>query len=70
MGTHQVNKIDRETRAEFVRHLLSDIRALEIMLEKVLVETGITSKTSNLMDAITTNEFKQLLFSNKGFHYN
>ncbi|NJB72202.1 CBS domain-containing protein [Saonia flava] len=41
MGTHQVNKIDRETRAEFVRHLLSDVRALEIMLEKGLIESGI-----------------------------
>ncbi len=41
MGSHKVNKIDTARRAGFVRHLLSDIQALEIMLEKNLVESDI-----------------------------
>ncbi|MBL6449356.1 CBS domain-containing protein [Fulvivirga sp. 29W222] len=42
MGDHLATKADsREIRAKFIRHLLSDIRALEIMLEKDSFEKGI-----------------------------
>ena len=41
MGTHHVNQIDKESRAGFVRHLLSDISALEIMLKKGMIESDI-----------------------------
>ena len=41
MGTHQVDKIDKDSRARFVIHLLNDIRALEIMLKKGMIENDI-----------------------------
>jgi hypothetical protein len=42
MGTHSVDKIDKDSRAKFVRHLLSDVQALEIMLERGMVENDVT----------------------------
>lgn len=43
MGEHQVSTtVSHEERSAFIRHLLDDIRALEIMLEKGLIESGIT----------------------------
>ncbi len=43
MGEQKVSRIANDSnRAEFVRHLLHDVRALEIMLEKKLFESGIT----------------------------
>jgi len=41
MGIHQVDKIDKASRAEFIVHLLSDITALEIMLKKGMIENDI-----------------------------
>ena len=43
MGEHKVKKItDKKARAEFIRHLLIDVDALEYMLEKDLIEGDIT----------------------------
>lgn len=43
MGVHNVRKIkDIATRSAFISHLLSDIKALEIMLESGLIEDDIT----------------------------
>lgn len=39
MGNQAVTKIDKDSRAKFIKHLLGDIRALEIMLDKNLVES-------------------------------
>ncbi len=43
MGEHNVhNHIDQKKRAEFINHLLDDIKALEIMLKQGLIEDDIT----------------------------
>lgn len=43
MGEHQVStSISHDERSAFIRHLLDDIRALEIMLEKGMIEDDIT----------------------------
>ncbi len=41
MGRNQVNKIDEISRARFVKHLLDDIRALELLLKKGMIENDI-----------------------------
>ncbi len=42
MGEHNVHSsIDQRNRAEFIKHLLDDIKALEIMLEQNLIEDDI-----------------------------
>ena len=41
MGVLDVKKIDGKSRAKFIRHLLDDIKALELMLEKGLIEDDI-----------------------------
>ncbi|NNE78540.1 MAG: CBS domain-containing protein, partial [Pricia sp.] len=41
MGMFQVDKIDKDSRADFVRHLMGDISALEIMLKKGMIENDI-----------------------------
>ncbi|MCP4978811.1 MAG: CBS domain-containing protein [Maribacter sp.] len=41
MGVLDVKKIDGKSRAKFIRYLLDDIKALEIMLEKGLIEDDI-----------------------------
>ncbi len=42
MGEHQVNiNINNEARANFIRHLLDDIKALEFLLEHKLIESDI-----------------------------
>ena len=41
MGTHEVKRIHGKSRAKFIRHLLDDIKALEIMLERGLIEDNI-----------------------------
>ncbi len=41
MGTHLVDKIDKASRAGFIEHLLSDIKALEIMLKNGMIENDI-----------------------------
>ena len=42
MGEHNVKRLDAENeRAIFIQHLLSDVEALEQMLQKNLIETGI-----------------------------
>ena len=42
MGDFQVRKIEDADRASFVNHLLKDVEALEYMIDKDLIETGIT----------------------------
>ena len=43
MGEHQVNSnLNRELRASFIEHLLTDIQALESMLDQGLIEDNIT----------------------------
>ncbi len=43
MGEHSVSIAEnREVRARFIRHLLHDIRALEEMLDRNMIESGIT----------------------------
>ena len=43
MGEHSVNSaIDLDARAQFIRHLIDDIRALELMLESGMIEDGVT----------------------------
>ena len=42
MGDQKVKKIsDRLARAKFIRHLLNDVKALEIMLDSNLIEDDI-----------------------------
>jgi CBS domain-containing protein len=41
MGGYNVNSTDNETRLEFIKHLLSDIKALELLVEKGLIENDI-----------------------------
>lgn len=41
MGRNQVNKIDEISRSRFVKHLLDDIRAMELLLKKGLIENDI-----------------------------
>jgi CBS domain-containing protein len=41
MGTNQVRKVDEISRSRFVKHLLDDIRALEILLRKGMIENDI-----------------------------
>jgi len=43
MGDHAVNRIKKEEdRAQFIRHLLNDIQALETMVAQGLIETAVT----------------------------
>ncbi|MFT7592432.1 MAG: hypothetical protein ACI9UJ_002369, partial [bacterium] len=35
-------QVSKETRIRFIRHLLNDIEALELMIQNNLIETGIT----------------------------
>ena len=42
MGDHKVETfIDKELRGRFIRHLLDDIKALDMMLEEDLIENDI-----------------------------
>jgi CBS domain-containing protein len=42
MGEHKVNtKIDEQLRSTFIKHLVDDIEALEIMIEKGIIEDNI-----------------------------
>ena len=40
MGDQQINPLTSADKREFLRHLLNDIAALEIMLEEGMVESG------------------------------
>ncbi len=43
MGEHNVNRVDQDrSHASFIRHLLNDIEALEILVENNLIESDIT----------------------------
>ncbi len=43
MGEQNIkNKIDKKARAQFIRHLLNDVKALELMLENDLIENNVT----------------------------
>lgn len=41
MGASTINSTDNETRLDFIKHLLSDIKALELLVEKGLIENDI-----------------------------
>ena len=41
MAEHSLNINDKETRLEFIKHLLSDIKALELLVEQGLIESNI-----------------------------
>jgi CBS domain-containing protein len=42
MGEHSVNKnTNKETRERFIKHLLNDIKALELMIEKDIIENDV-----------------------------
>jgi CBS domain-containing protein len=41
MGDQQVKSLSTDVRQEFLRHLLSDIRALEVMLQDRMIESGV-----------------------------
>lgn len=42
MGDHRVQSaLDKEVRSQFIRQLLNDIRCLELMLDRNLIESGI-----------------------------
>lgn len=43
MGDYMVKSAsDRDTRTQFIRHLLNDVKSLELMLERGLIESGIS----------------------------
>ena len=42
MGADDVSQLSTHNKTEFLRHLLSDIKALEHMIENGLIETGVT----------------------------
>lgn len=41
MGDNKVDKLHDEYRAKFIRHLLSDVQTLDLMIERGLIESGI-----------------------------
>jgi CBS domain-containing protein/gamma-glutamylcysteine synthetase len=41
MGQHDVRELDAESLRSFTRHLLADLRALELMLGHAVLETGV-----------------------------
>ncbi|PIB25560.1 CBS domain-containing protein [Maribacter sp. 4G9] len=41
MGTYQVEKIDKDSRARFIKNLLNDIQALKIMLKDGMIESKV-----------------------------
>ena len=58
MGDLNVNKVESEARAAFTEHLLNDIRALEIMLERNLFESGITRIGSEQEFCLVTDNWR------------
>jgi hypothetical protein len=42
MGDQQVSPLSSQTKTEFLRHLIGDIESLEYMIDKGLIESGIT----------------------------
>ena len=58
MGTQKINKIDNKMRALFVRHLLDDIIALEIMLEKGMIESDIVRIGSEQEFCLVNNNWR------------
>ena len=42
MGSFNVRKIEDSERAQFISHLLKDIQALELMIDRGLIERGVT----------------------------
>ncbi|MTI26086.1 CBS domain-containing protein [Fulvivirga kasyanovii] len=66
MGDHQATKADsREIRAEFTRHLLNDIRALEIMLEKGRFESDIIRIGAEQELCLVNNNWRPSVKSDK-----
>lgn len=66
MGDHQATKADsREIRAEFTRHLLNDIRALETMLENGNFESGIIRIGAEQEFCLVNNNWRPSVESDK-----
>lgn len=62
MGSFDVSKIsDPLARRAFTRHLLNDIKALELMLDKGMFETGIDRIGAEQELAIVNNEWRPAL---------
>lgn len=59
MGQHEVNnKISKESRAKFTGNLLDDIKALELMLEKGLIENDIVRIGSEQEFCLLTDNWR------------
>lgn len=59
MGDHNVDSISsNKLRSSFIHHLLNDIEALELMLEKDLFETGITRIGSEQEFCLVTKNWR------------
>lgn len=59
MGDQKINTItDKQARSKFIRNLLNDIQALEIMLEKGMVESNITRIGSEQEFCLVTKNWR------------
>ena len=59
MGDHTIGSVSSsELRSSFIRHLLNDVEALELMLEKGLFETGITRIGSEQEFCLVTKNWR------------
>jgi len=59
MGDQKINTItDKKSRSRFIRHLLNDVKALEIMLDKGLFETNITRIGSEQEFCLVTKNWR------------
>ena len=59
MGDQKINTIaDKKARSKFIRHLLNDIKAIELMLEKGLFESDITRIGSEQEFCLVTKHWR------------
>lgn len=59
MGDQKVNNLtDKDARSKFIRNLLNDVKALEIMLEKGMIEKGITRIGSEQEFCVVTDNWR------------
>ena len=59
MGEHKVDRvIDKKARAKFIRHLLNDIEALELMVKNGLIENDITRIGSEQEFCLVTDNWR------------
>jgi len=61
MGDHRVSKINAAGRANFVRHLLEDVQALEKMLADGMIEQGITRIGAEQEFCLVAEDFRPSL---------